>query len=135
MRGGVPALFVLQALLARKFAEAFDSPDPAEHRRPRAGRRWALGVAAVLLLLGAGNTFLEYRRHWVRAVANRSLRDVPRVSRPVPTLFELQLTLYHKPGFDFINQYLGPTRGVYGTLLAPRLPSGREEVPHAGTAR
>ena len=98
MRGGIPALFMLQALVARMFAQT----DKPLIRRQRV----AVWLAAVLLVGGLGNTFLEYRRHVVKMVAQGSWRDA-RTRESVRTLAELHRTIYARPGFDFTRQYLG----------------------------
>ena len=123
MRGGIPALFVLQVLLVRMFAQA----DRQSTRR----QRLALGLAAVLLIGGLGNTFLEYRRHVVRMVAQGSWRD-PRTREPVRTLAELHRTIYARPGFDFARQYLGSADSPFARYAAARRGALRPDAPVGG---
>ena len=104
MRGGLPALFVFQVLVLRRW-----------HREPRPGVRWWIGG---LLVLGALNSGLEYRRHVRQMVLNGSWRDDAK-RLPVQSLFQLQRGIYHRPGFDFSRQYLGAADGVYARYLAP----------------
>ncbi len=108
MRGSLPALFVLQVLLVRMFASAGDGR-----------RRAAVWLAAALLVVGAGNTALEYRRHIERVVRQGSWRDA-RTREPVRSLAELQRTIYARPGFDFARQYLGSADSVFARHLAAR---------------
>ncbi len=108
MRGGIPALFVLQVLLVRMFARAGDGQ-----------RRAAVFLAAVWLVVGLGNAAVEYRRHVVRVVRQGGWRD-PRTREPVRSLAELQRTIYARPGFDFARQYLGSTDSVFARHLAAR---------------
>lgn len=117
MRGGLPALFVLQVLVARAFTQ-----------KPERGFAWALVAVVALLALGASNTFLEYRRHVDRMWRDQSWRDVARddlaakrQGQPLPawSLFELQRGIYNRPGFDFARQYLGSTESFYQHHLAP----------------
>ena len=109
MRGGIPALFVLQVLLARMFARGND-----DH-----SRRAAVFLAAALLAIGLGNTAIEYRRHVVRVIRQGSWRDA-RTREPVRSLAELQRTIYARPGFDFARQYLGSADSVFARHLAAR---------------
>ena len=108
MRGGIPALFVLQVLLVRMFACA------GEGRR-----RAAVWAAAVLLVVGLGNAGLEYRRHVGRVMSQGSWRDA-RTRAPVRSLAELQRTIYARPGFDFSRQYLGSADSFFARHLAAR---------------
>ena len=123
MRGGIPALFVLQVLLVRMFAQA----DGQSTRR----QRLALGLAAVLFIGGLGNTFLEYRRHVVRVAAQGSWRD-PRTREPVRTLAELHRTIYARPGFDFARQYLGSADSPFARYAAARRGALRPDAPTGG---
>ena len=113
MRGGIPALFVLQVLLARMFATR-PSVDPVTRRQ-----RVAVLLAAGLLAGGLVNVSLEYRRHVMRMVAQGSWRDA-RTRGPVRTLAELQRTIYARPGFDFARQYLGAADSPFGRYAAAR---------------
>lgn len=126
MRGGLPALFVLQVLVVRALAQ-----------KPPRGLPWALVAIITLLALGASNTFLEYRRHVDRMLRDKSWRDVARddfaakrQDRPLPvwSLFELQRGIYHRPGFDFARQYLGSTESFYQHHLAPRKQAAPQRV-------
>ena len=123
MRGGIPALFVLQVLLVRMFSQ----PAPVNSRRnivpvtSPSGLRWPAILASVLLLGGIVNVGLEYRRHLVRIWAQGSLRDT-RTHQPVHTLAELQRTVYARPGFDFSRQYLGSADSFFARYLARRIP-------------
>ncbi len=108
MRGGGPALFLLQALLVRMFARAGDGR-----------QRLAVWLAAALLVAGLGNTALEYRRHIVRLVGQGTWRD-SRTREPVRSLAELHRTVGARPGFDLARQYLGAADGVFGRHLAAR---------------
>ena len=118
MRGGLPALFVLQILALRAFAI-----------EEKTGTRLAgVIVISVLLATGTANAFLEYRRHVNRMIRDRSWRDVARddfatahAGKPLPikSLFELQRGIYDRPGFDFAKQYLGSTGSFYQQHLAP----------------
>ena len=110
MRGGIPALFVLQVLLARMFAAG-----GSWSRQQRA----AVTLAAALLAGGLVNVALEYHRHVVRIVAQGSWRDA-RTRQPVRTLAELQRTVYTQPGFDFLRQYLGAVDSPFGRYAAAR---------------
>ena len=105
MRGGLPALFVLQVLLARMLSAAGE------------GRRGAVVLAALLLIGGLGNTGIEYSRHVVRIERQGSWRDA-RTREPVPSLAGLAHTVYARPGFDFTRQYLGSTDSFFGRHLA-----------------
>ncbi len=109
MRGGLPALFVLQVLLVRMFASAGDGR----------GRSAAVWVAAALLVVGLGNAALEYRRHVERVLRQGSWRDA-RTREPVRSLAELQRTIYARPGFDFSRQYLGSADSLFARHLAAR---------------
>ena len=123
MRGGIPALFVLQVLLVRMFAQA--------DRRLARRQRVAIGLAAMLFIGGLGNTFLEYRRHVVRLVAQGSWRDA-RTREPVRTLAELHRTIYARPGFDFARQYLGSADSPFARHAAARRGALRPGAPGGG---
>ena len=123
MRGGLPALFALQVLLVRMFAQADSRLMPRQ--------RLAVGLAAVLFLGGLGNTFLEYRRHVVRLVAQGSWRDA-RTREPVRTLAELHRTIYARPGFDFARQYLGSADSPFARYAAARRGALRPDAPPGG---
>ena len=120
MRGGIPALFVLQVLLVRMFAQT----DRQLTRR----QRLAAGLAAVLFIGGLSNTFLEYRRHVARMVAQGSWRD-PRTREPVRTLAELHRTVYARPGFDFARQYLGSVDSPFARYAAARRGALQPDAP------
>ena len=123
MRGGIPALFVLQVLLARMFAQT----DRQSTRR----QRLAVGLTAVLITGGFGNTFLEYRRHVTRMVAQGSWHD-PRTREPVRTLAELHRTIYARPGFDFARQYLVAANSPFARYAAARRGTLRPDAPAGG---
>ena len=123
MRGGIPALFVLQVLVARMFAQA--------DRRSARRQRLAVGLAAILLVGGSGNAFLEYRRHVLRIVAQGSWRD-PRTREPIRSLAELHRTIYARPGFDFARQYLGSADSPFARYAAARRGTLRPDAPAGG---
>ena len=123
MRGGIPALFVLQVLVVRMFTQT--------DRRSTRRQRLAAGLAAVLFIGGLGNTFLEYRRHVVRTVAQGSWHD-PRTREPVRTLAELHRTIYARPGFDFARQYLGSADSPFARYAAARRGTLRPDAPTGG---
>ena len=108
MRGGVPALFVLQVLLVRMFAWSGDGR-----------RRAAVWVAVLLLLGGLGNAALEYRRHVVNLGRQGGWRDA-RTREPVRSLAELHRTVGARPGFDLARQYLGSADSLFARQLAAR---------------
>ena len=123
MRGGIPALFALQVLLARMFAQA--------DRRLTRRQRLAVALAALLFIGGLGNTFLEYRRHVVHMAAQGSWRDA-RTREPVRTLSELHRTIYARPGFDFARQYLGSADSPFARYAAARRGALRPGAPAGG---
>ena len=109
MRGGLPALFVLQVLLVRMFTAAGDAES----------RRGAVVLAVLLLVGGLGNVGIEYSRHAVRMVRQGSWRDA-RTRAPVWSLAGLARTVYGRPGFDFTRQYLGSADSFFARHLAAR---------------
>ena len=109
MRGGLPALFVLQVLLVRMFTAAGDS----------GSKRGAVVLAALLLVGGSGNVGIEYGRHAVRMARQGSWRDA-RTREPVQSLAGLARTIYARPGFDFTRQYLGSADSFFARRLAAR---------------
>ena len=107
MRGGIPALFVLQVLLVRMFTAGDEK------------KRGAVSLAVALLLVGAGTVATEYSRHAVRISRQASWRDT-RTREPVHSLAELAHTVYARPGFDFTRQYLGSADSIFARHLAAR---------------
>ena len=121
MRGGIPALFVLQALLVRMLARTTRSGESgyAVPLESAGGPGWPVILASLLLLGGTFNVALEYRRHVARIWAQGSLRDT-RTHEVVRTLAELQRTIYARPGFDFSRQYLGSADSFFSRHMARR---------------
>lgn len=128
MRGALPSLWTLQVLVLRRWQAV-----GTEKRRSR----WRVAAGATILALGLCNAGLEYRRHvqrmWQAGSWRDGARDELRAGRdhappPVASLFELQRTLYARPGFDFARQYLGDPRSFYGRWLAPPASSPPQSV-------